>query len=60
MNEWTGCYTDGWQGEIVPEAFSHPAKVSTSRKSFFRRLAEAKGSPAIDFEDVLCLVKTAA
>ena len=40
--------------------FGEPTKVSTSRKSFFRRLAEAKGSPAIDWEDVLCLVKTAA
>jgi len=30
---------------------------TTSRKSFFRRLAEAKGSPKIDWEDVLCLRK---
>ena len=29
----------------------------TSRKSFFRRLCEAKGSPAIDWETVLCCVK---
>ncbi len=27
------------------------------RKSFFRRLAESKGSPRIDFEVVLCMVK---
>jgi len=27
------------------------------RKSFFRRLAERKGSPRIDFEVVLCMVK---
>lgn len=27
------------------------------RKSFFRRLAEKKGSPAIDWEIVLCLEK---
>jgi hypothetical protein len=27
------------------------------RKSFFRRLAESKGSPAIDFEMVLCMQK---
>lgn len=26
--EWFGCYADSWQGEIVPEAFSHPAKFS--------------------------------
>jgi hypothetical protein len=28
-----------------------------ARKSFFRRLAEAKGSPAIDWEDVICMRK---
>lgn len=28
MDEWTGCYNDSWKGLIVPEAFSHPAKVS--------------------------------
>lgn len=32
-------------------------KITTERKSFFRRLAESKGSPRIDFEDVLCLIK---
>lgn len=26
--EWFGCYADSWQGEIVPDAFSHPAKFS--------------------------------
>jgi DNA modification methylase len=25
---WTNCYDDSWQGLIVPEAFSHPAKMS--------------------------------
>ena len=29
----------------------------TESKSFFRRLAEKKGSPRIDWEDVLCMVK---
>jgi hypothetical protein len=29
----------------------------TARKSFFRRLAESKGSPAIDWEDVICMVR---
>ena len=29
-----------------------------SRKSFFRRLCESKGSPKIDWEDVRCYVKT--
>ena len=32
-------------------------KIITERKSFFRRLAESKGSPHIDWEDVLCLIK---
>jgi len=32
-------------------------KITTERKSFFRRLAESKGSPRIDWEDILCLVK---
>ncbi len=30
------------------------------RKSFFRRLAESKGSPRIDFEVVLCMTKPTA
>ena len=34
-------------------------QLTTARKSFFRRLAEAKGSPAIDWEDVICLERTA-
>lgn len=29
----------------------------TESKSFFRRLAEKRGSPRIDWEDVLCMVK---
>jgi hypothetical protein len=32
-------------------------ELKTERKSFFRRLAESKGSPAIDAEVVLCMVK---
>jgi hypothetical protein len=32
-------------------------KNITESKSFFRRLAEKKGSPHIDFETVLCMVK---
>lgn len=27
------------------------------RKSFFRRLAESKGSPPIDYEVILCMSK---
>ena len=26
MDKWESCYDDGWQGDITPEAFSHPAK----------------------------------
>ena len=25
---WTGCYSDNWQGVIVPDAFAHPAKFA--------------------------------
>jgi hypothetical protein len=28
QDKWHGCYEDGWQGQIVPEAFSHPAKMA--------------------------------
>jgi len=34
-------------------------QLRTERKSFFRRLAEKKGSPAIDWEDVICLERSA-
>jgi DNA modification methylase len=33
------------------------SKIITERKSFFRRLQESKGSPRIDWEDVVCMVK---
>jgi hypothetical protein len=36
-----------------PGLFEGPVVKKTERKSFFRRLAERKGSPAIDFEEVL-------
>ena len=39
------------------DLFSEPKKISTERKSFFRRLAEKKNSPRIDWEDVLCMRK---
>ena len=28
ITRWDGCYRDGWQDLIVPEAFAHPAKYS--------------------------------
>ena len=38
--------------------FGHDIVKKTERKSFFRRLAEAKGSPKIDWEDVICMVRS--
>jgi hypothetical protein len=32
-------------------------ETKKERKSFFRRLAEKKGSPAIDYEDIICMEK---
>lgn len=28
IDSWFGCYKSSWSGEIVPEAFAHPAKYS--------------------------------
>jgi len=28
ISDWHGLYREGWRGEIVPEAFSHPAKFA--------------------------------
>lgn len=41
------------------DLFGEAKQLQTSRKSFFRRLAENKGSPAIDWEDVICVRKPA-
>ena len=50
---WSGCYDGGWQGEIVPEAFSHPAKFSRAliRRIFDHAFAEGwleRGSVCVD------------
>lgn len=37
--------------------FDRDKEIRVERKSFFRRLAEAKGSPRIDHESVLCFQK---
>jgi hypothetical protein len=37
--------------------FGEPVEIKTESKSFFRRLAEKKGSPRIDWETVYCMVK---
>jgi hypothetical protein len=42
---------DGLFGDTITE--------KKERKSFFRRLAESKGSPAINYEVVLCMQKRA-
>ena len=39
--------------------FGHTEVKRKERKSFFRRLAESKGSPRIDYEVVLCMQKRA-
>ncbi len=44
--------------ETKDDLFGGTITKKTERKSFFRRLAEAKGSPAIDHEDVICVMKT--
>jgi len=43
--------------EIKDSLFGHKIVKRKERKSFFRRLAESKGSPAIDYEVVLCTQK---
>ena len=37
--------------------FETDKRITIARKSFFRRLAESKNSPAIDWEDVTCLIR---
>ena len=44
--------------ETHKSLFGHDITKKTERKSFFRRLAEAKGSPRIDWEDVICMEKS--
>lgn len=44
--------------ETVHDTFFGEVTERKERKSFFRRLAEKKGSPAIDWEDVICCKKT--
>ena len=40
-----------------PGLFGEDVVKTTERKSFFRRLAEKKGSPRIDWEEVLMVRK---
>lgn len=41
------------------DIFGETKQLKTEKKSFFRRLAEKRGSPEINHEDVLCLIKIA-
>lgn len=43
----------------VQRGFETDKSITIARKSFFRRLAESKNSPAIDWEDVTCFVRPA-
>jgi len=49
--QWHGCYDDGWRGIIVPEAFSHPAKMSYGLLK--RILAHAKEQGWLKEGDVI-------
>lgn len=53
METWDGCYDDSWNGWLVPEAFSHPAKASRALlRRIFRHLVETgalrKGDTVVD------------
>ena len=43
--------------DVKDDLFGGQIVKKTERKSFFRRLAEANGSPKIDWEDVICMEK---
>lgn len=39
--EWHGLYNESWQGEIVPEAFSHPAKYGRAMiRQIYKHMTE--------------------
>ena len=44
VDAWIGCYDNGWQGEITPESFSHPAKFSRTliRRIYDHAFAEGR------------------
>jgi hypothetical protein len=53
----TVCWHHAMVVKQIPQHTFDESKVVKERKSFFRRLAESKGSPKIDWEDVICMVK---
>jgi len=46
--------------KAATDMFGETHTKKTSRKSFFRRLAEKRGSPAIDHEEVIWAIKSSA
>ena len=53
VDKWSGCYEGGWNGVIVPEAFSQPAKFSYSltERMFAHAISNgwiSKGSVVVD------------
>ncbi len=44
--------------DVKESLFGHKIISRKERKSFFRRLAESKGSPRIDYETILCMRKS--
>jgi len=46
---WQGCYDDSWKGEIVDEAFAHPAKMARGLvRRIFDHLDLPRGSVVVD------------
>ena len=41
MSDWRGLYSEGWQGEITPDAFAHPAKYARGLiRNIYRHMLE--------------------
>jgi hypothetical protein len=64
LNQACGLVWLHWHQALLVEAcgeqatlFGAPEQVRSEKKSFFRRLVEKKGTPRIDWEDVLCFQK---
>ena len=53
---WQNCYDSGWQAEIVPEAFAHPAKFSRAliRRIYDHALAEGWLAPSMTVDYSRC------
>jgi DNA modification methylase len=51
------CWHQAMVVKQIPQHTFDDSKVIKERKSFFRRMQEKKGSPRIDWENVICMVK---